>query len=507
MSRFLSVAAFGCALLAMPFAALAAFADPDPSPAPLAVPNVPTAVTHHTAHIGGRDIRYTATAGTILLRNDKDEPTASVFYVAYAAEGLGRKDRRPLTFSYNGGPGGSSALVHMGAFGPRTVVTTNGAQTPPPPYDIVDNQDSLLPSSDLVFVDAVGTGFSRVVGKGAGKDFYGLDQDGRAFEQFIRRYITTNDRWNSPKFLAGESYGTTRSAILVKMLQDDGIAVSGVTLMSNVLDFATLEGGPGDDLPFWLYLPSEAAVAAFHNKLPAKPSDMNAFLTSVRSFAQGPYASALARGTSLPKAERDAIAAQLAADTGLPVDYLERSNLRVPPERFEKTLLGPDEKTIGRYDARFSAFDLDPVADSAEFDPSSDAIFAAFTASFNRYVREELHYRTDAEYRFLDYDVNRAWDFKRKGANTFVDVSGDLGTALTQNSYLRVFSANGLYDLATPFFATEYSLQHLGINPALQSHISYGYYPSGHMVYLNPVAHAALARDLAAFYRTAAPER
>ncbi len=488
----------------MPFAALA---ETEPSPAPLAVPHVPTAITHHTAHIGGREIRYTATAGTILLQNDKDEPNASVFYVAYAADGLGPRDRRPITFSYNGGPGGSSALVHMGAFGPRTVVTTNGAQTPPPPYDIVDNQDSLLVSSDLVFIDAVGTGFSRVVGKGTGKDFYGLDQDGRAFEQFIRRYITTNDRWNSPKFLAGESYGTTRSAILVKMLQDDGIAVSGVTLMSNVLDFATLEGGPGDDLPYWLYLPSEAAVAAFHNKLSAKPSDINAFLASVRSFASGPYASALARGASLPKPERDAIAAQLATYTGLPVDYLERSNLRVPPERFEKTLLGPGERTVGRYDARFSAFDLDPIADSAEFDPSSDAIFAAFTASFNRYVREELHYRTEAEYMFLSYDVNKAWDFKRKDANTFVDVSGDLATALTQNSYLRVFSANGLYDLATPFFATEYSLLHLGINPALQSHIGYGYYPSGHMVYLNPVAHAALARDLAAFYRMAAPNR
>ena len=500
MSRFPSAVAFALALFATPFSARA---ESEASPPPLAVPSVPPGVTHHSANVAGREIRYTATAATILLRNDKDEPNASVFYVAYTAEGLGRKDRRPITFSYNGGPGGSSALVHMGAFGPRTVVTTNGAQTPPPPYDIVDNENSLLASSDLVFIDAVGTGFSRLVGKGTAKDFYGVDQDGRAFEQFIRRYITANDRWNSPKFLAGESYGTTRSAVLVKMLQDDGIAVSGVTLMSNVLDFATLEGGPGDDLPYWLYLPSEAAVAAYHGKLAAKPADMSAFLASVRAFARGPYASALARGAGLPAAERDAIATQLAADTGLPVDYLKRSNLRVPPERFEKTLLGPEERTVGRYDARFSAFDLNPIADRAEFDPSSDAIFAAFTASFNRYVREELHYRTDAEYRFLDYDVNKAWDFKRKGASTFVDVSGDLASALTQNSYLRVFSANGIYDLATPFFATEYTLGHLGINPALQSHIDYGYYPSGHMVYLNPVAHAALAHDLTAFYSKA----
>jgi carboxypeptidase C (cathepsin A) len=505
MNRLRLIPALLCALLALP---PGAFADPAPdassAPKPMP-PSVPTAVTHHIAHIAAPDMRYTATAGTVLLRDDKDEPNASVFYVAYTAQGLGAKERRPITFSYNGGPGGSSALVHMGAFGPRTVVTTNGAQTPPPPYDIVDNANSLLASSDLVFIDAVGTGFSRLVGKGTGKDFYGIDQDGHAFEQFIRRYITTNDRWNSPKFLAGESYGTTRSAVLVKMLQDDGIAVSGVTLMSNVLDFATLEGGPGDDLPYWLYLPSEAAVAAFHNKLSPKPPDLAAFLTGVRNFAQGPYASALARGASLPPAERDRIAAQLAADTGLPVDYLVRSNLRVPPERFEKTLLGPDEMTLGRYDARFSGFDLDPIADSAEFDPSSDAIFAAFTASFNRYIREELHYRTDAEYRFLSIDINRAWDFKRKGADTFVDVSGDLASALTQNSYLHVFSANGIYDLATPFFATEYTLGHLGINPALQAHITFGFYPSGHMIYLNPVAHAALAHDLEAFYSKAAP--
>jgi carboxypeptidase C (cathepsin A) len=503
MYRFKPVVALLCALLILPSVASAASADPEPDPssAPVPVPKTQEAVTHHSARIGGREIRYTATAATILLRNDKDEPTASVFYVAYTAEGLGPSDRRPVTFAYNGGPGGSSALIHLGAFGPRTVVTTNGAQTPPPPYDIVDNDDSLLPSTDLVFVDAVGTGFSRIVGKGTAKDFYGIDQDGRAFEQFIRRYITANDRWNSPKYLAGESYGTTRSVVLAKMLQDDGIALNGVTLISTVLDFATLEGGPGDDLRYWLYLPSEAAVAAYHDKLPAKPPDLPAFLRQVRAFAEGPYAGALAQGDRLSSSDRASIAAQLHAYTGLPLDYLTRSDLRVPPERFEKTLLGPDDKTVGRYDARFSGFDLDPVGDSADYDPSSNAVFGAFTASFNRYVREELHFKTDAEYKFLSYDVNAAWDFKRKGTGgLFVDVSGDLQQALTENSYLRVFSANGIYDLATPFFATEYSLGHLGLNAALKSHISFGYYPCGHMIYLNPVAHAALTRDMSAFY-------
>ncbi len=505
MNRFAALLALSCLLLSSNVAS----ADPEPeaSAAPLAPAKTPDAVTRHSARIGGRTLAYTATAGTIVLRDAKEQPAASVFYVAYTADGLGPRARRPLTFAYNGGPGGSSALLHLGAFGPRTVVTTNGAQTPPPPYDIVDNQQSLLAASDLVFVDAVGTGFSRLVGKGSAKDFYGVDQDGRAFEQFIRRYITANDRWNSPKFLAGESYGTTRSAVLAKMLQDDGIALSGVTLMSSALDFATLFGGPGDDLPYWLYLPSEAAVAAYHGKLPDKPADLDGFLRQVRAFAEGPYASALARGADLSAAERHAVATQLHADTGLPVDYLERSNLRVPPERFEKTLLGPEYRTLGRYDARFSGFDLDPVADSAEYDPSADAIFGAFTASFNRYVRDELHFRSDAEYVFLSRDVNAAWDFKRKSGGNFastIDVSGDLQAALTQNAYLRVFSANGLYDLATPFFATEYSLAHLGVNEALQRHIQFGYYPCGHMIYLNPAAHAALARDLARFYSAAA---
>ena len=488
-----------------------AVAAPDPSPAPSAapMPKAQTAVTHHTARIGGREIAYTATAGTIALYDDKDEPTASVFYVAYVAQGLGSAARRPITFAYNGGPGGSSALIHLGAFGPRTVATTNAAATPPAPYELVDNADSLLPQSDLVFVDAVGTGFSRIVGKGTPKDFYGIDQDGHAFAQFVRRYITANDRWNSPKFLAGESYGTTRSAVLAKMLGDAGIAVSGVTLVSTVLDFATLRGSKGDDEPYWMFLPTEAAVAAYHDRISPKPADLAAFLRDARAFAAGPFAQALAQGDALSQADRTAVAEKLHAYSGLPVDYLLRANLRVPPDRFEKTLLADRGETVGRYDGRFTGFDLDPAADGAEYDPSSEALVGAFTGAFNRYVREELHYRTDAEYKFLSYDVNRQWDFKREGRGgaTSANVSGDLQQAMTQNPYLRVFSANGLYDLATPFFATEYSLAHLGLAPALRGHVSFGYYPAGHMIYVNPEAHAAFARDEAAFVTAAAAHR
>jgi carboxypeptidase C (cathepsin A) len=469
----------------------------------LPVPPARTVVTHHVATIAGREVRYTATAGTMLLTAADGDPTASVFYVAYTADDLGPHARRPLTFSYNGGPGGSSALVHMGAFGPRTVVTTNASATHPPPYEIVDNANSLLDVSDLVFVDAVGTGFSRLAGKGTAKDYYGVDQDGRAFAQFVRRYITANDRWNSPKYVAGESYGTTRSCVLANMLQDDGIALNGVILISSVLDFATLGAQPGDDLPYWLYLPTEAAVAVYQHKATTGASDLPAYLRSVRAFAQGPYAAALAKGAALEPAERDAVARTLAADTGLPLEYVVRSNLRVRPGRFEKTLLGDTARTVGRYDGRFTNFDIDPVADAAETDPSSDAVTGAFTASFNRYVREELNYRTDEEYKFLSYDVNNAWDWNRGGRSrpSAANVSGDLRDAMTANPFLRVFSANGIYDLATPFFATEYSLAHLGIAPELQAHITFGYYPAGHMIYLNPEAHAQLKADLAAFYR------
>jgi carboxypeptidase C (cathepsin A) len=497
MSHLRAIACLSAFLVLAPSATLA-----DSPTDPIPVPNVPAAVTHHTALIGGREIRYTATAGTIVLTDAKDQPAASVFYVAYTADGLGSKSQRPITFAYNGGPGGSSALIHIGAFGPRTVVTTNAAPTHPAPYRIVDNENSLLGASDLVFVDAVGTGFSRVVGHATGKDFYGVDEDGKAFAQFIRRYITTNGRWNSPKYLAGESYGTTRSCVLAKMLQKDGIVLTGVTLISSVLDFATLDAQPGDDEPYWLFLPTEAAVAAYHRKI-AEPADVPAFLATVRAFARGPYAHALSAGAALPVAERDEVARQLHDYMGLPVDYLVRSNLRVPPERFEKQLLGDADRTIGRYDGRFSNFDLDPIADSAETDPSSDAVFGAFTAAFNAYVRDELDYKTDAKYEFLSGAVNGGWNWKRASGDDVnaVNVSNDLQAAMTANPYLRVFSANGIYDLATPFFATEYSLAHLGLPPELQTHITFGYYPAGHMIYVNPVAHAALVHDLEAFYR------
>lgn len=504
MHRTARAAAIAVTLLFLgPAATLGASPEPNPSSSPAPATSVPAAVTHHVARIGSRTFRYTATAATIVLTNAKDEPTASVFYVAYVADDAGPVERRPMTFAYNGGPGASSAFIQLGAFAPRMVVTTNAATTPPAPYAIVDNPDSLLDLSDLVFIDAVGTGFSRTLGHATGKDFYGIDQDGRAFEQFIRRYISANRRWNSPKYLAGESYGTLRSAVLAKLLQDDGISLRGITLISTVLDYNTITAQPGNDLPYWLYLPTEAAVAAYHHKSATSPSDVMAYLQTVRAFAQGPFLGGLAKGTELAGAERDALAARLHAYTGLPVDYLVRSRLRVEPERFEKQVLGSTQETVGRYDGRFRGYDQDPIADSAQTDPTADAITPAFTAAFNAYVREELGYTSDAHYEFLSDEANRQWQWYRGDSSTptATNASNDLRDALTLNPYLRVFSANGIYDLATPFFAAEYSLHHLGINAALQPHITFGYYPAGHMIYLNPVAHAALKADLQNFYR------
>ncbi len=476
--------------------------DPSSAASALPVPKQHSVVTHHVATIGGKRIAYDAIAGTLLLYDAKDEPTASVFYHAYVAQGLGPTSRRPLTFSYNGGPGSASAYVDIGGFGPRTIRIPSPEQMPPPPYEMIDNADSVLDRTDLVFIDAVGTGYSRVAGHGSGKDFYGVDQDGKAFAQFIRRYITLNDRWNSPKYLIGESYGTTRSAVLANMLENAGIAVSGITLVSTVLDFETVFGETGNDEQYVNFLPTEAAVAAYHHKLANEPQNLDAYLAEVRAFAAGPYSQALIAGDALPDADRRRIAEKVAAYIGLPVDYVLRSNLRVPPSRFQKVLLGNEEETVGRYDGRFKGFDIDPIGADADNDPSSDAISSAFTSAFNAYLRDELKYQSSEEYVPLSVEVNQAWDWGRGGTTSPVATSvlDDLAQAMTADRYLRVLSVNGIYDMATPFFATEQSLHHLGIAPALQKNISFQYYPSGHMIYVNPVAHAKLHDDLEAFY-------
>jgi carboxypeptidase C (cathepsin A) len=464
--------------------------------------------SHHSVKIGGHSIGYTATAGTLTLRDDKGEPQASVFYVAYTVDG--KPERRPVTFLYNGGPGSSSVWMHMGSFAPLRIETASPQPTAPAPYTLVPNADSLLDKTDLVFVDAVGTGFSRPLGKAQDKDFWGVDQDISAFARAIQRYVSINKRWNSPKFLYGESYGTTRSAALVDALQDQGMSINGVILMSSILNYGIRM--PGYDENYIGYLPSYAAAAWYHGKLADKPADLGSFLDQVRRYASGPYAAALAQGQNLSEAEADAVARQVAAYTGLSADFVKEANLRVDPARFRKELLRGERRTLGRYDSRFEGIDADAAGETPDYDASDTGISGAFVAAFHQYLADQLGYRTDLDYRPTFGDIIRKWDWKHKAAGQrqplpTAYVAGDLAHAMRTNPHLKVLSVNGYFDFATPFFITEYDLAHMNLDASLRSNLKFVYYPSGHMIYLNPEALKALKSDLARFYDEAAPQR
>ncbi|MFZ0871600.1 MAG: peptidase S10 [Rhodanobacter sp.] len=465
--------------------------------------------TQHSVSIGGRTIKYTATAGTLIIRDDKDQPQASVFYVAYTLDGA-KADKRPVTFLYNGGPGSSSMWLHMGSFAPVRIETTSPEATAPAPYHLVPNGDSLLDKTDLVFIDAVGTGYSRPVGKATGKDFWGVDQDISAFSRAIQRYVSVNQRWNSPKFLYGESYGTTRSAALVDALQEKGMAFNGVILMSSILNYGIRI--PGYDELYIGYLPTYAAAAWYHNRMANKPADLKGYLAQVRAWAAGPYAAALAQGQNLPAAEADTVANQLAAYTGLSVQYIKEANLRVEPSRFRKELLRDQRLTLGRYDSRFTGTDPDAAGETPDYDASDAGISGAFVSAFHDYVDKQLNYHTELDYRPTFGDINKDWDWKHKAAGLMrplplAYVAGDLGHAMRTNPNLKVLSVNGYYDFATPFSITEFDLAHMNLDPSLSGNLQFLYYPSGHMIYLNTDALKQLKTDVSHFYDRAAPQR
>jgi carboxypeptidase C (cathepsin A) len=481
---------------------------PKPSPADT---KEQSSVTQHQITLHGTAIHYTATAGNLVIRDEHNKPYGSVFYVAYTKDDAALATR-PVSFLYNGGPGSSTIWLHMGAFGPVRVVTASPEATPPAPFQIVTNEDSLLDTTDLVFIDAVGTGFSKPIGAATEKDFAGVDEDVRAFNRFIVRYITVNKRWNSPKFLIGESYGTTRSAALVNSLQRSGVECNGVVLISSILNYN--QHAPGLDNDFINTLPSYAAIAWFHDKLTPKPADLKAFLEQVREYARGPYAEALAKGQNLDAAEEDAVANKLSQMTGLSVAYLKEANLRVSPVRFRKELLRDERLTLGRYDARFEGMDIDAAGEEPGYDPSDTGITGAFVAAFHTYLANDLKYTSDDPYNVMGKDIIRHWDWKHnptgeEGEGHFwdhqqmPDVAIDLGTAMRQNPHLKVYSANGYFDLATPFFATEFDLSHMELGPGLRNDLVFGYYPSGHMIYLNVDALKQLKGDLVQFYEGA----
>jgi carboxypeptidase C (cathepsin A) len=512
-NRPLSLLSAAVAASALLFAALPALAD-DPKAEPKDKPAIEKkseigperqSVTQHTLNLGGREIRYTATAGTVILREEDGTPKASVFYIAYTMDGVKDPAQRPLTFSFNGGPGSSSVWLHLGVLGPRRVLMDDEGRQLPPPYRLVDNEASVLDLTDLVFIDPVSTGYSRAVPGEDPKQFHGLDEDIKAVGDFIRLYTVRQARWSSPKFLIGESYGTTRAAGLSGYLQNNhGYYMNGIMLVSSILNFQTARFDVGNDLPYPLFLPTYTATAWYHKQLPAELQErpLREVLDEAEQFALGDYWSALAQGSRLDAAGRGRIAAKLSRLTGLSEEWIERANLRIDIHRFTKELMRPERRTVGRLDSRFIGIDDDQNGTEFEHDPSMTAIMGPYTATINDYLRRELEFSSDLSYEILTGKV-RPWKFE---GGRYADTAGVLREAMTKNPSLKVYVANGYYDLATPYFATHYTFDHLGLDPSLMGNVSMHYYEAGHMMYIQKQSLLQQKKDLAAFYASAIPK-
>jgi carboxypeptidase C (cathepsin A) len=472
--------------------------DEKPAKAETVVPQVRT--TQHSGVFGGQKIRYSATIGETILSGTDGTQKAAIVTTSYVKEP--RDPSRPVTFLFNGGPGSGSVWLQMGAFGPKRVAIPSDARDDgAPPYPLVDNPDSLLDVTDLVFIDPPGTGFSYLIGKTDPKDFYGVTADAKAVAQVIRRWLNDNGRWASPKYLGGESYGTTRSAAVVNELEGstfNDVGLNGVLLISTVLDFAAGSDAPGNELSFITNLPSMAATALYHGKASAVSTEQ--FVEEARQFAIGPYATALLKGQKLLPEERTAIRSQLARFTGLSEEYLERADLRVTPDRFYKELLRDRGLTVGRLDSRYTGRDYDSAGESPDNDPSFYGIDAGYTAAINTWARGSLGFVTDREYQSIGR-LGADWDWRIGGrdANAYLNVTPYLGKALRENSGMRIFVGQGYYDFATPFFAAEYALSRTGIP---QDRVEYHYYDAGHMMYVRDEDRSKLSRDLRQFIRS-----
>jgi carboxypeptidase C (cathepsin A) len=463
-----------------------------------------TSVTKHSIQISGKALAYTATAGTLILKKD-NKPWASMFYVAYTLDGVAEPSKRPITFAFNGGPGSSSVWLHLGALGPKRVLMGPEGEQPKPPYRMVDNEDTALQFTDLVFIDPVTTGFSRAAPGEKAAQFHGFDGDLESVAEFIRLYSVRAERWASPKFLAGESYGTTRASALSQyLLENQGIYLNGITLISSVLNFETISFAPGNDLPYALFLPTYTATAWYHKKLSKDlQADLEKAVGESRRFAGNEYTVALMKGDKLTAAERTNAVRELARLTGLPEAFVEQANLRISMGRFAKELLRDERKTIGRYDGRLEGEDADAAGERPDYDPSYASVQGVYTAMFNDYVRTELGYKSDQDYQILT-DKVQPWNYE-KFQNRYVNVAGMLREAMTQNPNLKVMIATGYYDLATPFFATEYTVSHLGLEPALSNHVNLTYCEAGHMLYTKKSCLDNLHTSMADFYQKAVP--
>jgi len=537
--QLLTAALFSAALISVPVSCFAleddAAAKPDAKAADMVDKPAPTeSTTQGSVTVGGQAIAYTAIAGTLTVgsndvqdaqlgadgkpmpgselantepKEPKDETAfAKMFYVAYFKKDAKAEDR-PITFFYNGGPGSSTVWLHMGSLGPKHVVTDGDQHLPAAPYRLIDNASSLLDTSDLVFIDMPGTGFGRLVGKDANKGFWGVDEDAHAFARFIQRFITQYDRWNSPKFLFGESYGTTRSAVLSDILENEkSIDLNGVILLSQIFNFTTdidgPSGNPGVDLPYVLGLPTYAATAWYHKKLPNQPPALEPFLKDVEDYAMGTYTHALALGTDITPEEKQATAEKLHEYTGLPITYLLRANLRVSGGEFEKTLQEDQDLTTGRLDTRFSGPNLNPLSESSEYDPQSSAISSAYVALFNDYVRKDLKFGEGQTYLPEAQFGSFQWDMVHRGNPVSLNVAPDMAEAMKTNPRLKVMVNGGYYDLATPFFAAQYEEKHLPIPQSLARNIEYDWYESGHMVYVRDESLKQLHDRVSAFIKS-----
>jgi carboxypeptidase C (cathepsin A) len=467
------------------------------------VPKVESSVTQHRISLRGKSLDYTATAGTLIVRDDEDKPIASMGYVAYTLR-TEKGGSRPITFAFNGGPGSSSLWLHMGVLGPKRVVVSDPDPTPPAPYRTVDNEYGLLDKSDLVMIDPVGTGLSHAVCDHKDDEFWGVDPDIDSVSRFITQYLSDNSRWTSPKYLLGESYGTTRGAAIVNYLRERrSLNFNGLILVSVATDiegiFAEL---PGNDRPYAVYLPGYAAVAWYHKALPNQPPALEPFLAEVRAYAMGPYTQALLKGDALSDDEREAVAEKMHEYTGLPVEYLKDAKLRVSEIEFAHELLKPRHLTVGRLDGRFTGPTPDPLAKETDYDPQSAAISAAYAATFLDYYHGELKFGQGNTYRTTNFSIGEKWKWTHKtaqGEQPIVNSDVDLAEALMKDAGLKVLVLNGYYDLATPFSATEYFMSHLGVPASVGARIHQSYYEAGHMMYVNPASIAKMKRDLDAF--------
>ena len=468
----------------------------------------PPIVTKHSIKVGGKELRYTTTTGFMPIKNQQTgETEARMFFMAYTLDDVPDKTKRPLMISFNGGPGSASVWLHLGALGPRRIKMMDDGMMPPPPYQVTDNEHTWLDQTDLVFIDPVGTGYSRATKPELAAKFLSLNGDLDSVGEFIRMYLTRHERWASPLFLVGESYGTTRASGLSGLLVERGIAFNGVLLISTIMNFQTARFAPGNDLPLLLILPSYTSTAWYHKKLPAdlQRQPLRKVLDEAESWTMNEYQIALGKGDRLTKQERQKVIEQMARYTGLSPVFIDNNDLRVDLSLFNKELLRDQRRTTGRLDSRFTGIDATAGGENPDFDPSMTAIRPPYTAAFNDYVRRELGFKTDATYYILGGGFTAPWNWNSD--NTYANTSVALKSAFAKNPFMKLFIAYGYYDMATPYFAAEYTVAHMNLDPTLKPNIKTAYYEAGHMMYIDVKSLAKLKSDVATFIQGAIPAR